>query len=111
MRTVGTVVRGVRAPVIREGDDLAKIVVESIVNCGKEENITFQDKDVVAVTEAVVARAQGNYAPVDAIAKDVQQKFGTDTIGVTFPIRLCAAPLYRSGLCAILWRSDPGLRM
>ena len=86
MRTVGTVVRGVRAPVVREGDDLAKIVVESIVNCGKEENITFQDKDVVAVTEAVVARAQGNYAPVDAIAKDVQQKFGTDTIGVTFPI-------------------------
>lgn len=86
MRTVGTVVRGVRAPVIREGDDLSKIVVESIVNCGKEENITFQDKDVVAVTEAVVARAQGNYASVDAIAKDVQQKFGTDTIGVTFPI-------------------------
>lgn len=86
MRTVGTVVRGVLAPVIREGDDLAQIVVDSIVNMGKEENITFADRDIVTVTEAVVARAQGNYATVQNIADDVRAKFGCDTIGVTFPI-------------------------
>ena len=87
MRTVGTVVRGVRAPVIREGDDLAQIVVDSVLACAKEENITFHDKDVVAVTEAVVARAQGNYASVEAIAKDIVAKFGHDAvIGLTFPI-------------------------
>lgn len=86
MRAVGTVVRGVRAPVIREGDNLVDIVVNSITECAKSENITFYDKDIVGITEAVVARAQGNYASVDAIAKDVRTKFCTDTIGVTFPI-------------------------
>ena len=86
MRTVGTISRGVRCPVIREGDDLVKIVTESIVACGEEQHITFADRDIVAVTEAVVARAQGNYASIDAIAKDCQAKFGVDTIGLSFPI-------------------------
>ena len=84
-RMIGTVSRGVRAPIIREGDDIAKIVVDSVLKAA-EGNFTIQDKDVVAVTEAVVARAQGNYASVDAIAKDVAGKFGGDTVGVLFPI-------------------------
>jgi len=86
MRTVGTVVRGVRAPVIRQGDDLARIVTDSVLAMAREENVQFRDRDIVAVTEAVVARAQGNYASVEAIAKDVSEKFGGGTIGVTFPI-------------------------
>ena len=69
-RTVGTVVRGVRAPIIREGDDLAQIVTDSIVNCIEQEQITIGEKDVVAVTESILARAQGNYASIDAIAAD-----------------------------------------
>ena len=84
-RMIGTVSRGVRAPIIREGDDIAKIVVDSVLKAAQG-NFTIQDKDVVAVTEAVVARAQGNYASVDAIAKDVAGKFGDDTVGVLFPI-------------------------
>ena len=86
MRTVGTVVRGVRTPVIRQGDDLAQIVADSILTMGKAEGVEFRDRDIVAVTEAVVARAQGNYASVEAIAKDVAAKFGADTIGMVFPI-------------------------
>ncbi len=85
-RTVGTVVRGVRAPIIREGDNLAQIVVDSICNCIKAENITIGEKDVVAVTEAIVARAQGNYASTDDIAADVKAKFPDGHIGVIFPI-------------------------
>ena len=84
-RMIGTVSRGVRAPIIREGDDIAQIVVDSVLKAAQG-NFTIQDKDVVAVTEAVVARAQGNYASVDAIAKDVSGKFGDDTVGVLFPI-------------------------
>ena len=83
-RMIGTVSRGVRAPIIREGDDIAQIVVDCVK--ASEGNFTIQDKDVVAVTEAVVARAQGNYASVDAIAKDVNGKFGNETVGVIFPI-------------------------
>ena len=86
MRTIGTVSRGVRCPVIREGDDLVKIVTDSIMDCAAEQNIVFNDKDVVAVTEAVVARSQGNYASTDAIAADCRAKFGTDEIGLVFPI-------------------------
>ncbi|MBQ1234567.1 MAG: coenzyme F420-0:L-glutamate ligase, partial [Oscillospiraceae bacterium] len=86
MRTVGTVVRGVLAPVIHDGDNLANIVVDSVVNMAKEENVTFNDRDIVTVTESVVARAQGNYCTVENIAADVKAKFGADTIGVTFPI-------------------------
>lgn len=86
MRTVGTVSRGVRCPVIREGDDLVKIVTDSIMACAEEQNILFSDRDIVAVTEAVVARSQGNYASTDAIAADCRAKFGTDEIGLVFPI-------------------------
>ncbi|WP_131022245.1 coenzyme F420-0:L-glutamate ligase [Clostridioides difficile] len=85
-RLVGTVSRGVRAPIIRQGDDLVKIVVDSVLNASKSENFEVRDKDVIAITEAVVARAQGNYAHVDNIAKDVKDKFGDDTVGVIFPI-------------------------
>ena len=84
-RMIGTVSRGVRAPIIREGDDIAQIVVDSVLKAS-EGNFSIQDRDVVAVTEAVVARAQGNYASVDAIAADVRAKFGNDTVGVLFPI-------------------------
>ena len=86
MRTVGTTSRGVRCPVIREGDDLVKLVTAAIVACGEEQNLSFQDRDIVAVTEAVVARSQGNYVSTENIAKDCREKFGTDTIGLTFPI-------------------------
>ena len=86
MRTVGTVSRGVRCPVIREGDDLVQIVTQSILECAEEQGIAFQDRDIVAVTEAVVARAQGNYATTDEIAQDCREKFGTDEIAITFPI-------------------------
>lgn len=86
MRTIGTVSRGVRCPVLKEGDDLVAIVTESILAMAKEENITFHDKDVVAVTEAVVGRTQGNYVTIDEIAQDCKAKFDTDTIGVIFPI-------------------------
>ena len=86
MSTLGTVVRGIRAPIIRQGDNLAEIVFESIINAAKAENIIFNDRDIVAVTEAVVARAQGNYATVNDIAADVKSKFTDGHIGVIFPI-------------------------
>ncbi len=85
-RLVGTVSRGVRAPIIREGDDLAKIVVDSVLAAGESEGFSFHDRDVVAVTEAVVARAQGNYAHINDVAADVKAKLGGETIGVIFPI-------------------------
>ncbi len=85
-RLVGTVSRGVRAPIIRQGDDLVSIVVDSVLAAAESEKFALRDRDVVAVTEAVVARAQGNYATVDQIAKDVKGKFGDDTVGVLFPI-------------------------
>lgn len=85
-RAVGTISRGVRAPIIRQGDDLVKIVVESVLNASKAENFEIKDRDVIAVTEAVVARAQGNYAHIDNISKDIKSKFGDDTVGVIFPI-------------------------
>ncbi len=85
-RKVGTTSRGIRGPIIREGDDLAKIVVDSVLEAAESEGFGLNDRDVVAVTESVVARAQGNYAGVDAIAKDVRRKLGGETIGVIFPI-------------------------
>ncbi len=85
-RMTGTVSRGVRAPIIREGDNLAEIVVDSVLQASASEGFSFRDRDVVAVTEAVVARAQGNYAHIDDIAADVRQKLGGETIGVIFPI-------------------------
>lgn len=85
-RMVGTVSRGVRAPIIREGDDIVQIVVDSVLTAAQSEGFSLRDRDVVAVTEAVVARAQGNYATVDQIASDIHEKFGEDTVGVLFPI-------------------------
>lgn len=85
-RLVGTISRGVRAPIIRQGDDLAKIVVDSVLAASQAEGFSLRDRDVVAVTEAVVARAQGNYAHIDQIAADVRAKLGGETVGVLFPI-------------------------
>ncbi len=85
-RKVGTVSRGIRCPIIREGDDIASIVVDSVIEAAQAEGFELRDRDVVAVTESVVARAQGNYASTDAIAKDVKAKLGGETIGVIFPI-------------------------
>ncbi len=86
MRRVGTISRGIRCPIIREGDDIAKIVADSVVEAAEAEGFELRDRDVVAVTESVVARAQGNYASVDAIAEDVKNKLGGGTVGVIFPI-------------------------
>ncbi len=85
-RMVGTVSRGVRAPIIRQGDDLAQIVVDSVLAAAESERFEIHDKDVIAVTEAVVARSQGNYATTQQIAADVKRKFGDDTVGILFPI-------------------------
>ena len=85
-RLIGTVSRGVRAPIIRSGDDIAAIVADSVLAAAKSENIPVLDRDVVAVTEAVVARAQGNYATVEQIAADIRAKFPSGEIGVIFPI-------------------------
>ncbi len=85
-RNVGTTSRGIRCPIIREGDDLAKIVVDSVITASETDGFSFNNRDVVAITESVVARAQGNYASIDAIAKDVKNKLGGETIGVIFPI-------------------------
>lgn len=85
-RYVGTVSRGIRAPIIRSGDDIVDIVVNSVLDAAKYENFEICDKDIVAVTEAVVARAQGNYASVDHIAADIRSKFTDNEIGVIFPI-------------------------
>lgn len=85
-RLVGTVSRGIRGPIIRQGDDLVQIVVDSVLQAAESEGFALRDKDVIGVTEAVVARAQGNYASVDQIAKDVRAKFGDATVGIIFPI-------------------------
>jgi len=85
-RFFGTVSRGVRAPIIKNGDDIVEIVTKSVLDASKSEGVSFRDHDVVAMTEAIVARAQGNYATVDQIAEDVKAKFGGQTVGVIFPI-------------------------
>lgn len=85
-RKVGTISRGIRCPIIREGDNLAEIVVDSVLDAAESEGFEIRDKDVISVTESVVARAQGNYASIDAIAEDVRAKLGGETIGVIFPI-------------------------
>ena len=85
-RRVGTVSRGIRCPIIREGDNLAEIVTSSVLEAASEEGFEMRDRDVIAITESIVARAQGNYAPVSAIAKDVKAKTGGETVGVIFPI-------------------------
>lgn len=85
-RLVGTVSRGVRAPIIREGDNISQIVVDSVMAASASEGFALRDQDVVAVTEAIVARAQGNYATTAQIAADIRGKFGDETVGVIFPI-------------------------
>ncbi len=85
-RLIGTVSRGVRAPIIRAGDDIAQIVADSVLAAAKSEDFELRDRDVIAVTEAVVARAQGNYASVEQIGKDIAAKFPKGHIGVIFPI-------------------------
>lgn len=85
-RKVGTTVRGIRCPIIREGDNLADIIVSSVLDAAGSEGFEIRDRDVIAATESIVARAQGNYASVEAIAKDVREKLGGETIGVIFPI-------------------------
>ena len=85
-RLVGTVSRGVRAPIIRSGDNLAEIVTNSVLDAAKSEGYEIRNRDIIAMTEAIVARAQGNYATVDDVAADVKAKFGGETVGVIFPI-------------------------
>ena len=85
-RRVGTVSRGIRCPIIREGDDLAKIVSDSVLEAAEYEGFEIRDRDVISMTESIVARAQGNYATVNDIANDVKTKLGGDTVGVIFPI-------------------------
>ncbi len=85
-RKVGTVSRGIRCPIIREGDNLADIIVTSVLEAAESEGFSLHDRDVIAATESIVARAQGNYASIDAIAEDVREKLGGETIGVIFPI-------------------------
>ena len=83
-RRVGTVSRGIRCPIIRQGDDLAQIVTESVLLAAEDEGFSLKDRDVIALTESIVARSQGNYATVDNIAEDVKTKLGGETIGVIF---------------------------
>ena len=85
-RKVGTISRGIRCPIIREGDDLVKIAVDSVLEAAESENFTLKNRDVIALTESIVARAQGNYAKITDIAVDIKNKLGDETIGVIFPI-------------------------
>lgn len=85
-RSVGTVTRGLRAPIIKEGEDIVEIVVETLLNASKNEGFEVRDRDIIALTESIVARAQGNYASIDDIATDVHQQFGDEPVGVLFPI-------------------------
>ncbi|WHY18093.1 coenzyme F420-0:L-glutamate ligase [Paenibacillus sp. G2S3] len=85
-RVVGTVVRGLRGPIINNGDNIEEIVVQTVLNAATVEGFTIEDRDIVTVTESIVARAQGNYATIDNIAADIKAKFGEETVGVIFPI-------------------------
>ena len=85
-RLVGTISRGIRCPIIREGDDLVKITVDSVLAAAESEGFSLRNRDVIALTESIVARSQGNYASIDDIATDVKNKLGGETVGVIFPI-------------------------
>lgn len=85
-RKIGTVSRGIRGPIIRQGDNLCEITVSSVLEAAESEGFELRDRDVISLTESIVARAQGNYASVDEIAADVKAKLGGETIGVIFPI-------------------------
>ena len=87
MRDLGTVVKGIRTPIIKENDDLERIVVDSIINASKNNNFEFNDRDVIAITEAVVGISEGNYATVDTVAEDIRNKFNNPKeLGIVFPI-------------------------
>ena len=112
-RKVGTVSRGIRCPIIREGDDLAEITVNSVLEAAASEGYEIRNRDVVAMTESIVARAQGNYASVDAIAADIKAKLGGETVGVIFPIlsrnrfAICLRGIARGAKKIILMLSYP----
>ncbi|MBE6726886.1 MAG: F420-0--gamma-glutamyl ligase [Ruminococcaceae bacterium] len=112
-RRVGTVSRGVRCPIIREGDDLSVIVTDSVIEASRSEGFSLRDRDVIAVTESIVARAQGNYASVDDIAADVRAKLGGETVGVIFPIlsrnrfAICLRGIARGAKKIVLMLSYP----
>ena len=112
-RRVGTVSRGIRCPIIRNGDDLPTIVAQSVMDAAYSEGFVLRDRDVVAITESVVARAQGNYATCDAIGKDVKEKLGGETIGVIFPIlsrnrfAMCLKGIARGAKKIVLMLSYP----
>ena len=112
-RMVGTVSRGIRAPIIREGDDLKQIVPDCLLRAAEQEGFQFHDRDVVAMTEAIVARAQGNYATVEDIAADVREKLGGGTVGVIFPIlsrnrfAICLRGIARGARKIVLMLSYP----
>ena len=86
MRSVGTVVRGIRTPIIKENDDLAKIVVDSLLQAKENEGFEFNDRDIVSITEAVVGISEGNFATLDEIAQDIKNKMNSDHLGVVYPI-------------------------
>ena len=86
MDYIGTISRGIRAPIFNQGDDLVKITADCVISASEQGGFPIQDKDIVAVTESVLARTQGNYANMDQIAKDIKNKFGDDTVGLVFPI-------------------------
>lgn len=112
-RTIGTISRGVRAPIIRNGDNIAEIVTNCILEASREENIEIRDRDVIAMTEAIVARAQGNYATVDDIATDIRAKFGGETVAVILPIlsrnrfSVCLTGIARGAKKIVLMLSYP----
>lgn len=112
-RNVGTVSRGIRCPIIREGDDVGSIVVDSVLKAAGTDGFEMRDRDIVCITESIVARAQGNYASVDAIAADVKAKLGGETIGVIFPIlsrnrfAICLKGIARGAKKVVLMLSYP----
>ena len=112
-RLVGTVSRGIRCPIIRQGDDLAAIVADSVLAAAASEGFSLRDRDVISLTESIVARAQGNYASVDAIAADVKAKLGGGTVGVMFPIlsrnrfAICLKGIARGAKKIVLMLSYP----
>ena len=113
MRAVGTVVRGLRAPIIHKGDHIEDIVVNTVLSAAEAERFSIEDRDIVTITESIVARAQGNYATVDDIAADVKAKFGEETIGVIFPIlsrnrfAICLRGIARGAKKIVLMLSYP----
>ena len=112
-RRVGTVSRGIRCPIIREGDNLADIIVDSVLLAAESEGFEIRDRDVIAATESIVARAQGNYASVDNIAEDVKNKLGGETIGIILPIlsrnrfSICLKGMARGAKKVVLMLSYP----